>query len=174
MLEAHLPLGLGPTSHTWRVTGNVSGASSCFWEAEWLHREGELKPARLIGWWERRRLRYNAVILLALAASVPLWLGVSSVVSLLVGPLDGTDIPWGLLAFVLCAVGVCANVGYTVGWVLDLSMQALPPLRHAALRERLPCLLVRSSWVGLLAIPLIYLMFWLAVGLWMGARILSA
>jgi hypothetical protein len=143
-------------------------------EAEWLQRDGRLRRLALIRWWEQRRARYNLVVLLAVVASAPLWIGASALVTLLVGPFEKGAFSWELLAFGLAVTAGIANLSYTLGWLVDLSTSALLPARHSTLRDSFPRFFVRLSWVCILGMPLVYVTFWLAISLWIGGRILMA
>ena len=75
-------------------------------------------PARVIQWWEKRRLSYNLIV----GATGALTLVYANGLELLLGhgmliPRPGPDGPQQVMAIV--AYGILANVGYTGGWIVE-------------------------------------------------------
>jgi hypothetical protein len=74
-------------------------------------------PMTLLRWWESRRLTYNV----AVGGAGLLSLGVLEFFSVLPPRLPGPAFPWqGVVVYV-----VLANLGYSLGWAVEVGMRAL-------------------------------------------------
>ena len=110
-------------------------------------------PASVIGWWEARRLPYNAVV----GATGVVTVGVMQVLSR-IGPAPD-PMPIGITIAGAIAYGVMANVCYTRGWMAELLIRrsggsALEPAGPALFRYGF------AFSVGLTLFPAALMMLW--------------
>jgi hypothetical protein len=70
-------------------------------------------PWQVVGWWESRRFLYNAVVGGAGA--------VTMIAAAVFGGANGP--PPGAFIIVPLVYGVAANLGYTLGWIVDLTLR---------------------------------------------------
>jgi hypothetical protein len=70
----------------------------------------------IVGWWERRRLRFNLIV----GGAGLVTLGTVTLFSWLPPLSQGTGIPLG----VVVAYGILANLFYTVGWISEIAFNA--------------------------------------------------
>ena len=85
-----------------------------------------------IRWWELRRIPYNLIVGAVGIASVVV---MELIGGTIVQPGEDFVEPLGLLLGVVL-LGVVANVGYTLGWILELRMPNGDPEKHRAFRIR--------------------------------------
>jgi len=111
-------------------------------------------PSTLLRWWEARRLTYNV----AVGCAGVLSLGAIEVFRLLPPRLPGPGIPWqGVVVY-----AVLANLGYSLGWGVEMGMRALwkeqaPDAGPAMFRQGL------TFAVGLTLLPIpVAALSWLA------------
>jgi len=74
------------------------------------------RPWDAVVWWERRRIPFNAIVLVAGAVSLVV---VELIGSYFVAPGEDVEEPLGIIAGVV-AYGIAANLAYTLGWVSEL------------------------------------------------------
>jgi hypothetical protein len=117
------------------------------------------RPYDAIVWWERRRLRYNGIVLAAAACSFAIVEGIGA---LLVRPGEDAVEP---LALIVGAIGffVGANACYTLGWLTELVWSSGDTART---EDRRPTIYQRGLIVSVLLagapgvlIPLAWLIF---------------
>lgn len=80
------------------------------------HADCDWTAAQVIGWWEIRRLVYNAVLLVTGVAAIA---GMEWLISPSI-PVGKDAVEPMLLSIGVVAYGLLANVCYTFGWVLEL------------------------------------------------------
>jgi hypothetical protein len=81
-----------------------------------VRRPYDRRPYDAIAWWERRRISFNAILLVTGACSVGIIEGVGA---LLVRPGDDVVEPLALIAGVI-VFAIAANACYTLGWITEL------------------------------------------------------
>jgi hypothetical protein len=101
----------------------------------------------IVLWWETRRIRYNLMVGLS---------GISSIVLILVAgsaavkPGADFEEPIGLV-FGPIVFGIMANVCYTTGWIVDISVYGAAP-RYSLFRLGLMLSIVFAGLPGLWAV----------------------
>ncbi len=113
-----------------------------------------LSAGQVIGWWEWRRLVFNALLLLIGFAAL---IGFEFLMEQSIPPGEDAEEPFALF-FGVIAYAVMANICYTFGWIVELVQRQTDPL-VARVRGRkmfragmiFSCILTTGPfWFGLL------------------------
>jgi hypothetical protein len=99
---------------------------TAIWEGFTSRREGVYSKWQIVVWWEHRRVYYN--LLLAFVGIFTI-LVVEFIGGLTVKPGEDVIEPMALV-IVVPLFALCANVCYTLGWIIDLILQRSKPSLH--------------------------------------------